>query len=351
MADGTVIIFGAGAIRAAGGSRPLARRPPLDCDFFEIAKKVTPALYRRVAPRLNSLVGGYSDEVLRSLESATTLLYLKAIDSAHKSPNHLAFLYQLTLLKRILAATTNDVPVGPASALYRLVRRELQTVDDPEKLTLLTFNYDLTLERVLDELQSHSDMPVFSFPDCYGLPPSIKETNVTGTPPFKTGQNFFSSGISLLKLHGSMNWVSSHNSRRPTPKALFKSNRELTVLNSSRVNLSLSWKRGKRTSYLQPIILPPITGKRGLLHFAMEPVWSAAADALKNARRVVIFGYSCPPLDFEARMLLSENTPADSLKELVVIDPNPEIVGRFMTICGADTASVYSSIQSYHSAA
>ena len=134
------------------------------------------------------------------------------------------------------------------------------------------------------------------------------------------------------------------------PKALFNPNRPVTILNHPGVAYSLSWKKGKRTTYIQPIILPPVTGKRGLLHSAMEPVWNAGANALRGARRVVIFGYSCPPLDFEARMLLGENTPSEILKELVVIDPNPEVVGHFMTICGAKNATVFSSIQSYQAA-
>ena len=100
MTTKTVLILGAGAVRAAAGRKPVAKRPPLDRDFFEIAQKVWKRWCERICEYLNEIVGDYSTEALKSLEESTTCLYLKALDSKAKSIPHLAFLAQLKLLAR-----------------------------------------------------------------------------------------------------------------------------------------------------------------------------------------------------------------------------------------------------------
>lgn len=347
MADAkTVLILGAGAVRAAAGRRAVAKTPPLDCDFFDIAKKTHATLHAQVERQLRKLVGTYADEILRSLEETTTLLYLKAVDSTRGSAAHLAFLRQLNLLHRVLKTTTDPLPTGPRSLLYRLFRHELLRLDQPEHLTIITFNYDLMVERALDELQAHNTNTVFSYPSCYQLPTGTKMANVRGGKPFSaTGVPH--AGVSVLKLHGSLNWQSTHNSREPTPAALFNPRRSLTVLNSSEVAESLTWKQGARTVHMKPVILPPVTGKRGLLHQSLAPVWTAAGTALSEADRLVIFGYSCPPLDFEAKMLLGERVQPTQLKELIVIDPAPAVAGRFIPLCGVGSAQLFSSLDDF----
>jgi hypothetical protein len=119
------------------------------------------------------------------------------------------------------------------------------------------------------------------------------------------------------------------------------------VLNSSEITESLRWKKGARIVHMKPVILPPVTGKRGLLHKSLEPVWAAAGTALSEADRLVIFGYSCPPLDFEARMLLGERVQPTQLKELIVIDPSPSVAARFLPLCGVGSAQVFVSLDNF----
>lgn len=336
--------MGAGAIRAAAGYKALAKRPPLDRDFFEIASKTRPSLCVIVRHKMKQLVGSYSSEALQSLENTTTFLYLKAIDSSPKSPAHRAFLYQLQLIEDVLANTTNDLPTGPSSLLYRLIRRELNGLASPEQLTIITFNYDLMIERVLDELQKHDATKLFTFPGCYRLPADTPMTEVEDCLPYEASGSQHG-GIAVLKLHGSLNWSSTHRSKSPAPTALFSPDRKMHILNTKRMSSSLTWKKASRMLYLKPIILPPVTGKRGLLHNNLSSVWVHAASALKQASRLVIFGYSCPPLDFEAKILLGENVQPSRTNDLTVVDPNIAIARRFISLCGVAGCQVYTSMQ------
>jgi hypothetical protein len=340
----TVVILGAGAVRAAAGKRPVKSRPPLDCDFFEIAEKRFPAHYAIISGHVRNLVGAYADEVLKSLENTTTFLYLKALDSKHREPAHLAFMNLLDLLARELGHTTNDLSLSPKSMLYRFLKKEIGRLPSPESLTVITFNYDLTIERTLESLQTHLPGSVFNYPGCYRLPLETPVTHMSGAPRFADSK-VTHEGVAVLKLHGSLNWVSTHTSETPTPAAMFRPNRDLYILNSTKIAARMSWTRRSRKMYIKPIILPPVTGKRSLLHQQFGSIWSCAADALESANRVVIVGYSCPPLDFEARMLLGEHVQPSVTRDLVVVDPNPATAARFVSLCGLSRCSVFTSLK------
>ena len=111
----TVMILGAGVSRAAGQSRSRSKRPPLDADFFEVARTGYHAAYRKVIKALDGLVGEYSNTLIQSLETSATYLYIKAVDSNAGSVYHRGFLDLLNLLASVLAETTNDLKLGRRS--------------------------------------------------------------------------------------------------------------------------------------------------------------------------------------------------------------------------------------------
>ena len=342
-----VLILGAGATRAAAGQRPLARRPPLDRDFFEIAQKVDYHSALRLDEHLEQMVGSYRHTIASSLENLTTSLYLRAIDSRPRSPAHRAFLSHLQLLYRVITATTNDLAVGPRSLLYRLVSSELARVEQPEDLSIITFNYDLAAERVLAEIDRHRPgQQVFMFPGCYRFAERPSVGDIRGMAQFQSSSPVYAGGVSVLKLHGSMNWVSTHNSQAPTPNALFNPRRELTILNCPTL-MPLISRTVRRRVYGQPIVVPPISGKFGVLHSRLGHIWSTAASSLQSADRVVIVGYSCPPFDIEARLLLSEHMRTDVRKDLVVANPDETVGTEFMHISGVDRVTLYESLKSF----
>lgn len=341
----TVILLGAGISRAAGGSKPLAQRPPLDADFFHIARAAERRGHDEVIGALTGLVGDYTHTLMSSLEASAAYLYLKAVDSPSGSAYHKGFLDLLKLLTVVLAKTTNNLSMGPRSIFYRFLLSELKKVDKPENLTIITFNYDLLAERTLDEIASKNGNHIFSMPGCYRLNDIAQFTHING---FSTFNNIEKShrGVPVLKLHGSMNWQSKHNSAEPNPSALFSPSRALHITNSPDVATSLSVKR-KRRIYMKPIIVPPVSGKRNMMHNSMTGLWKIASKALQKADRVVVAGYSCPPLDLEARILLSENLRLNKDKKLYVIDPNAESAAKFIEICGVDHSTIYTSVKEW----
>ena len=212
-------------------------------------------------------------------------------------------------------------------------------------LTVVTFNYDLLIERTVEQIASKSNDVEFYFPGCYRLG-DITLNSVNGMPAF-TSAGADEKGVSILKLHGSMNWQSKHTSEVPVPSAMFHPNRTLHVIDSPLISQGLSWTNRKRIYYMKPIIVPPVSGKRNMMHSKLIPLWDKAASALQEADRIVIVGYSCPPLDLEARMLLSENLRQNSDKRIYVIDPSAETAAKFIDICGVSHSTIYSSIKDW----
>ena len=344
----TVLILGAGLTRSAHPKTGVKKCPPLDGDFFAIARLVDPELTDLVLKCLESLVGDYAKVLIRSFETASTYLYIKAIDSKPGSLYHHGFLSLLSLLNLVLSETTNSLKCSPQSIIYRFLLSELKkkTLEKPSDLTIITFNYDLMLERVLDEINQKGHPETFCFPGCYRLERLKTVQTMKGADKFVT-KNFAHKGVAVLKLHGSMNWHSKHTSNTPNPKGMFNIKRPLHVLDSPMIAHSISWKPKLKKIYMKPVIVPPVSGKRAMMHQDFLGLWSNAAKALAQADRVVIAGYSCPPLDLEARILLSENLRANPNKRVYVIDPSPQTAARFIELCGVDLITNYKSIEAW----
>ena len=275
-------------------------------------------------------------------------LYIKAIDSKPGSTYHLEFLNLLTLLNLVLSETTNSLKASPQSIIYRFLLSELkkQDIKKPTDLSIITFNYDLLLERVLEAINLNGHSGTFHFPGCYRLEDITKVSRIENEAQFNT-ESLNHEGVALFKLHGSMNWYSKHNSATPMPKTMFNTEREIHLHNSPMIFEDLVWKPKQRKVYMKPVIVPPVSGKRGMIHQGLLVLWNKAAKALAQAERIVIAGYSCPPLDLEARILLSENLRANPNKRVYVIDPSPQTATRFTELCGVDLITIYKSIEAW----
>lgn len=347
-----MLILGAGTTRAARPNAPISRLPPLDADFFEIATRCEASSAKAVSACLGAVFGEYSGALLNSLETATSCLYLKALDAKPKDDVHQGFLLLLALLRRVLGFTTNVIKPGKRSLVYRFLRSELKKAGGHENLSIITFNYDLLIERCLAELSKVKGGALFHFPGCYRLSHIERSHLLLAEKPPEPfdGPSLLHEGVPIYKLHGSLNWYSAHKSQSPTPRQLFKDTRQIYVVRSPVISTKkgLSYKRTRRRLYMHPVIVPPVSGKRIMMHREIAAIWGQAAKALQSAERIVIVGYSCPPLDLESRILLSENLRKNpNKKNVYVVDPNSKEAAKFSTICGVDHMTIYDSLNDW----
>jgi hypothetical protein len=191
---------------------------------------------------------------------------------------------------------------------------------------------------------------IFAFPAMYAIP-RAQWTEVTG-PTTKVPDVFPVTDdkdcLQVLKLHGSLNWYSTHNSRTPTRKAMLNQKRRLSVTTRRRIDPDMRLKGDKRSVYTFPVVVPPVTHKSSVLPDALAPVWDLAEKRLIEADQIIVFGYSCPALDFESANLLRRAGERRSDAPMwTVIDPSGEVAMRYISLLGLSQLSYYRYAHDY----
>ena len=137
--------------------------------------------------------------------------------------------------------------------------------------------------------------------------------------------------MSLLKLHGSVNWgLADFSPPQAEDADVFYVDPELGKSGSNitqhGVFLPMSTRLFPGVGF-RPLIVPPVTDKsRHYGKSMLRRLWHFAREVLSASDRVVILGYSFPPTDYEARFLLREafGSHTGRLREREVVVVNPD---------------------------
>jgi hypothetical protein len=120
--------------------------------------------------------------------------------------------------------------------------------------------------------------------------------------------------ITLLKLHGSLNWFPVPPDRKPPKLALRKKwwqqNGNLTFEIAAP-----EWNKPTRSGIY-------------------VPVWRRARESLKCAKAIVFIGYSLPETDLPIQALLTVESSPTPLTLLVVVNPNQSSRNRIRDTLG-----------------
>ena len=293
----TCLVLGAGASLANGlHFRPKRMKdtlPPLDTSFFETVDR------RNIA--LGAWLRRYLTEVLRLDLSTTTLreqpmeqvfadVFYDFNEAQGTRIYREAYIDLIQLYVRVLQDTTNWLAEdgkrgGPVGKLLAAASRN---ADD---LTVMTFNHDLVIENEIFRRAALSQR--WCLDGCYGSMSSdlSRLFPAGGTPMFNyhaDGVCDHSRPITLLKLHGSLNWLVRMNSRRPTATVLSGGSgggADLQLINRRQISGTSSYVRtgggrGRSRWDLWPIVVPPVYAKTAL-RSAMASAWADARAALE----------------------------------------------------------------------
>ena len=183
------------------------------------------------------------------------------------------------------------------------------------KDTLITFNYDTTIE----ESMPLKGVPLWTPRDGYG----IDTVGVTHTWARRWHRDRHLVGhprsrVKLLKLHGSLNW---EDQPRGTPYITLK-HRPYVV---------------RSGYYDQMAMIAPGWNKRVNVN-PYKQLWKIARGALENCSTLAVVGYSLPETDLIARALFLEVVRMRSVKggkilqELHVADPSDAVKKRIVDL-------------------
>jgi len=350
MAQRICLVIGAGCTVADTLSLPKKDQPPLDKAFFSLSNKTNHAAVTKIRSYIEE---NYGFDILLtvndSLEAVMAKIYTDIFNPDLRDEAIEVFRTLISLFNRRLADTTNSVPATQGRYLYRIICHYLDTGVEPEAITIITFNQDIQIEKILhklDQTQRYSERGrIFNFPSCYSVD-FVATTFPERSKDLFTEEHPNLRSIKLLKLHGSLNWYSSHNTTKVSPEAMFEPSRPIRVTCRQTIDPQMRHRRARSLRTL-PVIVPPVTHKSGILHNAIKPLWNMAEKALKTANEVVIFGYSCPAMDFESSNLIQRSLRSGSYEVLWVIDLDPNVLTRYIELIKPEEITYYPSAQAW----
>jgi hypothetical protein len=346
------VLLGAGATLSDVATRPLKERPPLDRGFFRVAKVANPSVTANVTSYMTKV---YESDILAptedSLERVMGQIYTDTFNPGLKKDATEAFRALLRLFTRRIASTTNDIEPTNKRWLYRIVASYLAAGVEPGDITIVTYNQDLQVEKSLCLMAETARWErfaeqIFNFPGCYALGDrDVTEPGGVAASELFPEHDAVDGCIRVLKLHGSLNWYSSHTSPKPSQTAMFNPSRLISITRRRIIPTDMMIS-GTRSTHALPVLVPPVTHKSSVLHDDLREVWRLAEEVLDRADELVVFGYSCPPLDFESANQL-RRSQLRKQSQVSVIDPDGQIAARYIDLLKPTRLSYFSSAKSF----
>ncbi len=212
--------------------------------------------------------------------------------------------------------------------------------------TLLSFNYDVLIECTVasDVLYDWRALPA----QRPGSPVSWSLI-IDDVPPIPSGYARLAPSpaktLSLLKLHGSLNWFWSPGD---ATGASFCHLSMLGKFGSPRDPLEIQQERSTSAAGKVPFIVPPSAVKSSYyLNPITRHVWQTAWARLKKANRVVVGGYSFPLTDLSFGALFCDAFHSESTS-LQIVDPDAVgVLGRLRTSLQLPDLKVDQSVKSF----
>jgi hypothetical protein len=264
---------------------------------------------------------------LINIESIFTALELGKVIQAVPGLDVKEIPFAIASLKRLIVETLEQTIVIPTrkgsiypppayAALAQFIRRVAFEGQPRQTVSIITFNYDVSADIALvrEGLQVN-----------YHLHPTEQ-------------------GISLLKLHGSLNWASTTSGDiLPVPLDkyvhryqgdVFEERAETRLTIGSNIHEVAKTLNVHPDVEPEPVIVPP-TWNKAQYHGELSHVWSAAARHLSEAEYIYVCGYSLPETDAFFRLLYALGSVGGKpLKEFDVFNPDQIVAQRFLALLG-----------------
>jgi hypothetical protein len=248
-------------------------------------------------------------------------VYYDFLESPNSEDLRRAYTDLVSYYVRVLADTTNWL--GEDSRTGGPIGRLLASAADVSReLTVITFNHDLVIESEIVRRRRLASRwcldhgygrlselldPLFAYGGSYRHYPRF--------PVHADNECDHSRPITILKLHGSLNWMVRLAGDRPTARTLSgqAGAKDTIYLLTAREaeNQTARFRRdepgpGRRQWRMWPVIIPPVYSKQTLRQ-VIRVAWDEARDALEDADRVIFFGYSLPLIDIDAEKLFERS--------------------------------------------
>lgn len=173
-----------------------------------------------------------------------------------------------------------------------------------DKISVITFNYDTVLERIVYKIKQQKRKPEGEWPHefhLYGLPLSVIWSR-EGATLVDIGVETFH----LIKLHGSINWFYSGVEEFPGEQVYYRPINSDSPHEDVRKHPPTAEYENKRLRKDKiSLIIPPVAEKsRFYGNLTIRTLWRDARRALEEAEEIFCVGYSLPATDLTTKLFL-----------------------------------------------
>ena len=302
----TAIVLGAGASRGVSYARQSSFPSPLDYDFFDLLQRLNPR--KRDCKAVGSIleqVRALPREYWRTFERTFYTLHLKAFlseeldcDGQFQSDKRIVTDFALCVHALLREAHGKDTKCKSHEAILSALGAQD---------SVLTFNYDLVVERALRPIAEAKSVEFADWIYGLGTPKSARKLPL------------------LLKLHGSSNWKLQESPSTRKQKKFLVGTKAWADFDKAPGYTRIAMK--ETTAF--PIFLP-FWDKR-VEEKPWIDLWKQALTKLTEANNVVVWGYSLPPTDVKAYVLFSLGLSKRPVN-LCIVDPSVDTQARWRNI-------------------
>lgn len=178
--------------------------------------------------------------------------------------------------------------------------------------SIISLNYDVLCENFIQEIDGYDT----DFSRLYGAPITYVGSRIHGGGFLR----YPSSEISLIKLHGSINWKWCGLSDNDQ---IYFSGKEL---------LGNVWDEGQSSAGLRTCIVPPVMDKSLFYgNVTLRTLWEIAAQKISSADRIFIIGFSFPQTDYPVRFLFQSALRQCNAKIYVINNASGKTLNELKT--------------------
>lgn len=251
---------------------------------------------------------GYSPSVLAKIQNQLNLLIAHVIDNPR------------------LGTELEDEYIN--LFVERLIEDKAKDRTDRDRAAIISLNWDILLDKKLFELIPPSKGTVDYACHCAGY-----KGGASLEPAMKArGAGKYT--IKLMKLHGSLSWLSC-----PSCNRLFINKHKKIGIEGFKQKAGCH--KCEKVILDPEIILPTFQKEFNKLHFQM--IWNQAGIELFEATKIVFIGYSFPLADFDFRSLITRYARKDVEVDVVLTndDSSKEAADRYRAYFGCKINEVY----------
>lgn len=293
---------------------------PLVSDFLSVAKARSIYEPEQKHQDLALVIRRYfGNDTYQNIEKVLSFLAESPLYNRQIPLEHRPIVYE-ELVEIIVGVLSGASQTNADTELIQETYQRFAELLNETESTVITFNYDMLLERLLRNV---------GWQQYYGYGVHIPLTHEAMPTPPNTYPNQSNSEnmdtdrkslVTVLKLHGSINWGMPIIAEDKT-HAIYQIPLRGGV---SMADFAIQTERGSPfTQYFRPVIVPPVLDKS--LWFrnpTFRVVWNMAMEAIEQASEITFVGYSLRATDFMAEFMFRQAVSMQPIeRKITVVDP------------------------------